>query len=80
MGYAIGIDVGRTFTDVVVLDKSSKQIKVLKSRSKRTNPAKSVIEALRETHIWMEEIDFIIHGTTTITNIIVEKKKKWIFR
>ncbi|MBS7701367.1 MULTISPECIES: hydantoinase/oxoprolinase family protein [unclassified Chelatococcus] len=74
----LGIDVGGTFTDVVLIDDQSGRHWSVKVP---TTPANRVIgaingfnEILRISGLSSGEIDFIGHGTTMATNMIVEHK------
>ena len=74
----IGIDVGGTFTDIVLVDDSTGQIW---STKVPTTPADRVFGAMHGFRRILElsgktsaEIGFIGHGTTMATNMIVEGK------
>jgi N-methylhydantoinase A len=74
----IGIDVGGTFTDVVLLDDSSGEIW---SAKVPTTPRDRVVGAMHGFRHILElsgrhaqDIGFIGHGTTMATNMIVEHK------
>ena len=76
MQFAIGIDVGGTFTDVVVLKTGSDEVlTAFKLPSTRDDPGDAVIEAL---HRLKNEIDltdaYVCHGTTVGTNTLIEHK------
>ena len=74
----IGIDVGGTFTDIVLVDDATGQIW---SAKVPTTPSDRVVGAMHGFHRILElsdktsaEIGFIGHGTTMATNMIVEGK------
>jgi len=74
----IGIDVGGTFTDIVLVDDSTGQIW---SAKVPTTPSDRVVGAMHGFQRILElsgktsaEIGFIGHGTTMATNMIVEGK------
>ena len=74
----IGIDVGGTFTDIVLVDDATGQIW---SAKVPTTPSDRVIGAMHGFHRILElsgktsaDIGFIGHGTTMATNMIVEGK------
>ena len=77
MSIHIGIDVGGTFTDLVMLDPASGQLELLKIPS--TRPAtQGVIDglqrAMQSLGIQPEAITRLVHGSTVATNAILEGK------
>ena len=66
MSRVVGVDVGGTFTDVVVLDGPS-----VVGRKVRTTPDQSdgVTQALSD---WIDDATTILHGTTAGTNALIE--------
>ena len=67
-----GIDVGGTFTDLLLV--ADDGVKVIKTPTTVENQAYGVLAALAETGAPLSEIDAIIHGTTTTTNAVLERK------
>ena len=67
-----GIDVGGTFTDLLLV--ADDGVKVVKTPTTVENQAYGVLEALAETGAPLSEIDAIVHGTTTTTNAVLERK------
>ncbi|MEJ2725245.1 MAG: hydantoinase/oxoprolinase family protein, partial [Deltaproteobacteria bacterium] len=74
----IGIDVGGTFTDVVLVDEKVGAFHYTKTPTTHHDLAEGVLKGLKEilelTEISMGEVDYLIHGTTIGTNAIVEGK------
>jgi len=70
----IGIDTGGTFTDLVVLDDESGEIRTVKVPSTPDEPALAPLEALRQSGVPAGEIDRIVLGTTIATNAGLQKK------
>ncbi len=76
----IGIDVGGTFTDVVVIDNASRevisQLKVPTTHDAAEGVALGIIEAiervLSELNISPDDVIFIAHSTTQATNALLE--------
>ena len=77
MSYRLGVDVGGTFTDLVLVSPSgvARTCKVL---STTANYAEAIITGLREltaqAGIPARDIGEIIHGTTVATNAILERR------
>ena len=74
--YRIGIDVGGTFTDIVVLCDGRLYRKKIRSTSDDFSAA--VLEGLKEllegAGAAAGDVSEVIHGTTVVTNAIIEKK------
>ncbi|MGB3097296.1 MAG: hydantoinase/oxoprolinase family protein, partial [Candidatus Deferrimicrobiaceae bacterium] len=72
-----GIDVGGTFTDLMLVDDESKTAWVHKVPSTPTDPSKATMSGLRElceiAAIDPARLDQIFHGTTVATNIVLER-------
>ena len=73
-GQIVGVDVGGTFTDLILLDQSTGQVRLSKVPSTPDNQAFGALSALEETAAELPSIDLIVHGTTTTTNAILERK------
>ncbi|MDT8326074.1 MAG: hydantoinase/oxoprolinase family protein [Roseovarius sp.] len=73
-GQMAGIDVGGTFTDLVQLDPHSGKVRLAKVPSTTENQAHGVIEALAAAACDLATLDLIVHGTTTTTNAVLERK------
>ena len=79
MGTArIGIDIGGTFTDIVVLDEGTKAITIAKISSRRDDPAGALLDAIdrgiERSGISPDDVKLLVHGTTIVTNAILENK------
>ena len=73
-GRIVGVDVGGTFTDLVLLDTNTGGVRPAKVPSTTDNQAYGVLAALKEAEVDLEDVDLIIHGTTTTTNAVLERK------
>jgi len=73
LGKIVGVDVGGTFTDLVLLDATG-QVKLAKVPSTLENQAFGVLDALTQADAILPEVDLIVHGTTTTTNAVLERK------
>ena len=72
--YRLGTDVGGTFTDGVLLDESTGKIQVSKVSSTPKNPATGTIQSMERFGVPLEEVTFLVHGTTVIINALIEGK------
>jgi N-methylhydantoinase A len=74
----IGIDVGGTFTDVVMIDEATGAFHYTKTPTTHHDLAEGVLKGLGEIleigGVSMGRVSYLIHGTTIGTNAIVEGK------
>lgn len=70
----IGVDVGGTFTDLVTIDGDTGAIQIAKTPTTLDNQAIGVINAVEMAAIDLTGVDLIVHGTTTTTNAVLERK------
>ncbi len=73
MTWIAGIDVGGTFTDVVLINTKTREIRIRKVPTTARNQAESFLRGLTETGD-LREVDAIVHGTTVGTNALLERK------
>ena len=73
----VGVDIGGTFTDLCVLDETG-IVAVGKTLTTKDEPARAVEEVLRTTlddaDIDASQITGVVHGTTLVTNALIERK------
>ena len=74
MSWIAGIDVGGTFTDLIALDTRGGEVRLAKVPTTPENQAFGVLAALEQAKLRLEEIALLIHGTTTTTNALLERK------
>ena len=70
----VGIDVGGTFTDLICFDSKSKSYNFTKVFTSAKNQSQGVLNAIDKASINLKKQDLIIHGTTTTTNALLERK------
>ncbi|MCB1359445.1 MAG: hydantoinase/oxoprolinase family protein, partial [Maritimibacter sp.] len=73
-GAVVGVDVGGTFTDLVELDPVSGRVRLAKVPSTLDNQAFGVLNALGAAGCDLPGLGLIVHGTTTTTNAVLERK------
>ncbi len=74
MTQIVGVDVGGTFTDLVLFDTETESVKISKVPSTPENQSFGVMSALEAVGASLEDIDEVIHGTTVTTNALLERK------
>ena len=70
----VGVDVGGTFTDLILIDQITKAVHIAKVPSTLDNQAFGVLNALREAEVDLAALALIVHGTTMTTNAVLERK------
>lgn len=75
--YRIGVDIGGTFTDLVVFDDATGSFAVGKTLTTPRDPSQAVetlvLETLERESIAASDVQQLIHGTTLVTNAIIER-------
>ncbi len=77
MGWAIGVDVGGTFTDFYLHNKNTGSFYIGKTPSTPHNPAEAVVTGLlavcEKHNVALENISRLSHGTTVGTNTLIQR-------
>ncbi|MGH7429720.1 MAG: hydantoinase/oxoprolinase N-terminal domain-containing protein, partial [Candidatus Methylomirabilaceae bacterium] len=75
--YRIGLDIGGTFTDLVLMHDPSGRLWGHKVLTTPADPAEAALRGLREicgrAGIALNEVGTVIHATTLVTNAIIER-------
>ena len=74
IGWQVGIDIGGTFTDLVALRPATGELRSVKVPTQRNDPVASIKAALAAAGLEAIEVDDLVHGTTLVTNAIVEDR------
>ena len=69
-----GVDVGGTFTDLLFMDDAAGDVRLAKVPTTTDNQAFGVLEALERAAVDPASLDLLVHGTTTTTNALLERK------
>lgn len=76
-GLRVGVDIGGTFTDLCVLDETG-VVAVGKVLTTHGEPARAVEEGLKRTladaGLDAGDVEQFVHGTTLVTNALIERK------
>lgn len=74
----IGVDVGGTFTDLIITDTNTQHTDIHKVPTTPDDPSLGASEGIREicnrNTVATETIDHVFHGTTIATNAVLEHK------
>ena len=75
---SIAVDIGGTFTDIVLADRSNNSFFVTKTSSTPDNPAVGFFHAidsvLKLSNANVKNVEIVFHGSTVATNAILENK------
>ena len=71
-GWQVGIDVGGTFTDVIAVRRARGDLRVAKVPSRADDRIAGLVAALRAVDLSWSDVNDLIHGTTIVTNAIVQ--------
>jgi N-methylhydantoinase A len=78
MAYRLGVDVGGTFTDLLLVHDETGKLHRVKTPSTPADPAEGVLVGVRricdESGVAPAELHFVMHGTTVATNALLEAK------
>lgn len=70
----LGVDVGGTFTDLLLANKADNSFRVAKVPSTTDDQSFGVMQGLKALAVEPAELDVFVHGTTVATNAILERK------
>ncbi|MFT5444904.1 MAG: N-methylhydantoinase A [Gammaproteobacteria bacterium] len=74
----IGVDVGGTFTDFVLVDDGVGRIVTGKRLTTPTDPSEAIVEGieqiLQDAQVDAGDVHSVVHGTTLVTNTVIERK------
>ena len=76
--HKLGIDIGGTFTDLVLLDQKNNVLYFGKTLTTYPDPTLGILngvnELLTQHGKFIKDVNTLIHGTTLVTNAIIERK------
>lgn len=76
--YRAGVDIGGTFTDLIVFNDATGSFTVGKTLTTPHDPSQAIetvlVEALERDKVAASAVLQLIHGTTLVTNAIIERK------
>ena len=76
MRRVVGIDVGGTFTDLLLYETGpeGERVRLAKIPTTAANQAAGVLAAIAQAAVAASDLDLVIHGTTATTNAVLERK------
>ena len=72
MAYRLGIDIGGTFTDAILLNEDTGEMRIGKVPSTPHDPSLGFVQAveriLKENRVATADVRYVVHATTVATN------------
>ena len=72
MTFAVGVDVGGTFTDLAAISDDGR-IATAKVLTRPADQSEGVLDALGASGLRADSVGRIVHGTTVVTNLLLER-------
>jgi N-methylhydantoinase A len=76
--HRLGVDIGGTFTDAILIDESTGDVRIAKVPSTPDDPSRGFLNAvtriLKEAEVAPRDLSYVVHATTVATNSIIEHK------
>jgi len=70
----LGVDVGGTFTDLLMLDPASRELRVAKVPTTTRDQSQGFMTGIARLGLDLRRTRTIVHGTTAATNAVLERK------
>ena len=74
MSYAIAVDIGGTFTDLVAFDHENHKVVYAKSPTTYDNLVEGILDCFNKAKIKPAEASLVNHGTTLVINSLIQRK------
>jgi 5-oxoprolinase (ATP-hydrolysing)/N-methylhydantoinase A len=78
MSYRVGLDIGGTFTDYVLLEDRSGELILHKRLTTPADPAEGALlgleELMQKSGLELGDCSMLVHGTTLVTNAVIERR------
>ena len=74
MPYAVAVDIGGTFTDLVAYDHDSGQVVYTKSPTTYGNFVEGILDCFGKARLDPRAANFVNHGTTLVINSLIQRK------
>ena len=74
MSYAIAVDIGGTFTDLVAFDHETQNVIYAKSPTTYENLVDGILDCFKKARIKPSEASLVNHGTTLVINSLIQRK------
>jgi N-methylhydantoinase A len=72
--WEVGTDIGGTFTDIIAIRRNPAETRIAKVPSRPHAPVDAMLEAIEAVGLQKGQVKRFVHGTTRVTNAIVEER------
>lgn len=72
--WEVGTDIGGTFTDIIAIRRDPAETRIAKVPSRPHAPVDAMLEAIEAVGLQEGQVKRFVHGTTRVTNAIVEER------
>jgi N-methylhydantoinase A len=72
--WQVGTDIGGTFTDIIAIRHDPAETRIAKVPSRPHAPVDAMLEAIEAVGLQKSQVKRFVHGTTRVTNAIVEER------
>ena len=73
MSYAVAVDIGGTFTDLVAYDHATHRVIYSKSPTTYSNLSEGILDCFAKARVTPDEVTFLSHGTTLVINAFIQR-------
>ena len=73
MTYAVAVDIGGTFTDLVAYDHETERVIYAKSPTTYENLVEGILDCLKKAQLRPDQATFVNHGTTLVINSLIQR-------
>ena len=74
MSYAVAVDIGGTFTDLVAYDHENRRVHYTKSPTTYDNFVLGILDCFGKASLSPEQASFLNHGTTLVINAFIQRR------
>src|SRR5437870_1361070 len=74
MAYAVAVDIGGTFTDLVAFDHETQKVIYAKSPTTYDNLVEGILDCFEKAKVIPGEASLVNHGTTLVINSLIQRK------
>jgi N-methylhydantoinase A len=74
MPYAVAVDIGGTFTDLVAYDRDNRRLVCTKSPTTYEDFVKGIVDCFDKAEVPLATTELVNHGTTLVINALLQRK------